>query len=441
MRADDRSISTVVDDRLRDWRPISPKRPSRGAPTEAWYSYYAGYADGFVREIVDTLDFRDGLLLDPWNGAGTTTSVATAAHKRSVGIDLNPAAVVIARARLLMTDVHGSVDSLTSEVIASAARLSEELDDDDPLLNWFDRSTSTHLRALERSIYRLLVSSDDEQRLLNPSTMGHVSSLAALFYLGLFRTIRPLLERFIGSNPTWIKRNVDAAELLEVPQAVIAQNYREAMQALKEAATRAHNTRRDPCPWEVRLGESWNTGLAADSVDAVITSPPYCTRIDYVIATLPELAALGARKDEIAALRATMIGTPVVRGANADEPLPGKKLPAFIKAVDEHDSYAARSYYLKFYRSYFAGMERSFEELARVTKPGAWLVFVAQDSWFKQLHVPVPELLAEMGERRGWRVDRRDHPVVWNRAGMHPHGRTYRSSTRATESVLVFTTT
>jgi hypothetical protein len=165
----------------------------------------------------------------------------------------------------------------------------------------------------------------------------------------------------------------------------------------------------------------------------------FAVRGDFLtrVATLPGLAALGANKDEIAKLRAAMIGTPVVRGAR-EEPLPGEKLQAFIKAVDEHDSYAAKSYYLKFYRSYFAGMERSFAELARVVKPGASLVFVAQDSWFKQLHVPVPELLAEMGERRGWEVNRHDYPVVWNRAGMHPHGRTYRSSTRAVESVLIF---
>ncbi len=38
------------------------------------------------------------------------------------------------------------------------------------------------------------------------------------------------------------------------------------------------------------FGDSRNLQLAAASIDNIITSPPYCTRIDYVVATLPESA-------------------------------------------------------------------------------------------------------------------------------------------------------
>ncbi|WP_410712175.1 DNA methyltransferase [Bradyrhizobium sp. BEA-2-5] len=43
------------------------------------------------------------VVLDPWNGSGTTTSVANGAGLTAVGIDINPAMAVVAKARLSPT--------------------------------------------------------------------------------------------------------------------------------------------------------------------------------------------------------------------------------------------------------------------------------------------------------------------------------------------------
>jgi DNA modification methylase len=447
MSQDHAKVSAALDERLnrlRSVHPPSPKRPTGSATTEAWYSYYAGYADGFVKEIVEALPPDTGRVLDPWNGAGTTTSVATAQRLHSVGVDLNPAAVLIARARLLRSDVGSSVSPLTEEVIASARRASpgRSVDlrpPDDALHGWFDPPTAARLRAIERSIYRLLVSTDDERRLVEAEALDRVSSLAALFYLGLFRTIRPLVSGFIGSNPTWIKRTVDPSQRLSIPSTAIAARYRDAMGALLHAVSEAKHTYEHANRTSVRMGSSTDIGLDDDSVDAVITSPPYCTRIDYVIATLPELSALGVRTEEVAKLRASMIGTPVVKGSHTERKPATPRVRAFLRDVALHDSHAAKTYYWKFYRSYFDGMERSFAELSRIVRPGSPMVLVVQDSYFKHLRVPIPEILTEMGERLGWAtLQAHEYPVLTNRAGMHRHARAYRTTTRATETVLIF---
>ena len=68
--------------------------------TSYGYRYYPGFSHEFVRDILDEWPESD-LILDPWNGSGATTTVAAELGRQCVGIDLNPAMVVIARAALL----------------------------------------------------------------------------------------------------------------------------------------------------------------------------------------------------------------------------------------------------------------------------------------------------------------------------------------------------
>lgn len=68
------------------------------------YRYYAGYSDAFV---VDALAWcnvpPNGRVLDPWNGAGTTTRVVQQAKTQSFGFDLNPTMVIVGKANLVYT--------------------------------------------------------------------------------------------------------------------------------------------------------------------------------------------------------------------------------------------------------------------------------------------------------------------------------------------------
>src|SRR5690625_690814 len=65
---------------------------------------------------------------------------------------------------------------------------------------------------------------------------------------------------------------------------------------------------------EVQLGiaSSHNLPLQSQSIDSVITSPPYCTRIDYPIMTRLELALLHIVDEEFEQLRRQMIGAPLM---------------------------------------------------------------------------------------------------------------------------------
>lgn len=95
------------------------------------------------------------------------------------------------------------------------------------------------------------------------------------------------------------------------------------------------------------LGSSTDlAGLEDRSVDAVVTSPPYCTRIDYAVLTGPELAVLTVGDgDKMRTLRADTIGTTSVASTiPAVSEHWGDYVGCTVKAISEHNSKASKSY-------------------------------------------------------------------------------------------------
>jgi SAM-dependent methyltransferase len=424
----------ALEEKLRTLVPSSPKRPM-GQP-QPWFDYYAGYADAFVTDVIAVLADHATTVLDPWNGAGTTTAAAAKVGVRAVGLDINPATVVIAKARLLGSGVAASLTPLAEEVIEHARKPTEPVDESDLLARWLTPRSAAHVRGVERSITQLLVSAHDEGALTRQDDVNELSSLAALFLLALFRTAREILEPFQPTNPTWIRLRVTPQERLHVPLQVVIRKFR-AQVTLLGAAVKANQHPPSFRPSEVRLADSAEMPLRRGSIGAVLTSPPYCTRIDYAIATLPELAVMGYQWDYVQALRAALIGTPIMLGeAHEERSYACGKLRNFLRRVERHDSYAARSYYYPFFQQYFDGMHASLTEINRVTRPGAPVVLVVQDSWFKDVHLDTSGILTAMAEGLGWRLTGEHRFVVRTRAVAHPHRATRRSS-RATETVTL----
>lgn len=104
---------------------VNPKVGASCDPVDAWYPYYAGYSASFVEQALEEVAGTAKLVLDPWNGTGTPTVVAANKNVSAIGFDVNPALVVVARARLLGAGVWASIDPLGHDVVAHGGRVGE----------------------------------------------------------------------------------------------------------------------------------------------------------------------------------------------------------------------------------------------------------------------------------------------------------------------------
>jgi hypothetical protein len=400
------------------------------------YRYYAGYADAFVGDVVDRLPESTGMLLDPWNGAGTTTSVAAHRCINAQGFDLNPAAVVISKARLLQSAVAPSLFPLTRELL-TAIESDAQLADDDLLLRWLTRRGAVAVRRLVATIDRALVKSDGTHDVARLAS--EMSSLAALFYLALFRVVRRALGQFAGTNPTWLRQRVVESDKVDLDLRTLRPALLRAMAELAEIVKDRGLPEHGHGRIDITVADSGALPIPDRSVQAVITSPPYCTRIDYGVAMAPELAVLGLGGKDFGALRDQLIGTPTRDGSFASSGLGwGMAATGFLRQVADHDSHASAGYYLSFFSQYFAGMWRSLSEIGRVVRPDCPIVLVVQDSHYKEIHADIPGVVCEMADNLGWQSLARCDYQVKTRANINPATRRYRQTALATEAVLAF---
>lgn len=400
-----------------------------------WYRYYAGYSAEFVHFVLQKFGPSvQGPVLDPWNGTGTTTLVSAMSGYDSIGVDVNPALSVIARARLLRSDVYGSINSMAEDILEHSYPCVLE---DEPLLRWLNEPTAAQLRGMQMSTQRLLVSSGaSADRPLHGTT--ELSGLAAFFYVALFATMRELLKGAIGTNPTWWKK-LQSEDLLSFSTSEVRQTYLSSVQRLAEGLINPTSDR-GAVNSRIVVGDSRSLPNQSNSVAAVVSSPPYCTRIDYAMATLPELSMLNVTDEDLRLLRDRMVGTPTMTREFSLPDNWGDAAMTFLDNVATHSSTASSTYYLKYFLQYFTSMSKSLDEIARVLCTGAPCVLVVQDSHYKEVRNDVATIVSEMAEGKGLCLrERYDFPVMKSKRSINTRSRKYGPSVGAIESVLVLT--
>lgn len=421
---------------------LNPKRHS-ASPTarDEWFPYYAGFSSDFASELLRSSSLPFGsTCMDPWNGSGTTTTAASLFQHRVLGYDLNPVMVTVARGRLLPRVELPSISPLLEELTKKSFEERCECDPADPLLTWFAPSAASSIRSIERSIHRLLVSADLTVRACKG--VSQFSAIASFFYVGLFRAVRDLLRRFTPSNPTWIRKPASPQARVRPSTDIISNLFR---WYIKEMVASVSG---EACDWytkdanyTISVASSDELPIPDKSVDFVLTSPPYCTRIDYAISTSPELAVLGLGfGKDLRELRSQLIGTPTIHTTPADpQEAWGPTCSTFLDQVRTHSSKAAKSYYYKTFVQYFAGIDASMQEMSRCLKTDAKCIIVVQDSYFKEIKADLPVMFTELAEKHGLHIGRRnDFPMTRTLASINTKSKRYRESHLTAESVLSF---
>lgn len=156
--------------------------------------------------------------------------------------------------------------------------------------------------------------------------------------------------------------------------------------------------------------------LPPESIDAVITSPPYPNEKDYTRTTRLESVLLGFMqgKADLRAMKQTLMRSnsrTVYRGDDDDrwvaENATVQQLASAIEAqrVALKKTSGFEKQYANVTRLYFGGMARHLAGLRAALRPGAQLAYVVGDqASFFRVHIPTGQVLAEIATSLGYTV-------------------------------------
>ena len=420
---------------------VSPKQPPSPHRRD-WYPYYAGYTEEFVHGVLKAHVGEAALVLDPWSGSGTTTAVCLNRGLTSRGLDINPALTVIARARLTPVSLRQDLAASAARIVDAAPGLDPQSHPVDLLQRWLRPASVRTLRAIQAAIH--FETSTSTSVPAGPKITASTdvfTTVLAFFYCALFHTVRDLLAPFRTSNPMWFRPPASYRHRKAPSPDTIVRFFLESVQALGGRLSLSSPLMCNPEELPFSTGTATALPFRDSTVDAVVTSPPYATRLDYVLGTLPELAVLGADDVFLDALRKQSTGSPVVRGASHSDPtdLLSERGRETLAHIDAHPSKGSRSYYYPWMSNYLTQLQLSLLEIHRTVTPSGVICIVVQDSYYKTFLVNLQQIVVETLQACGRRLRQRyDYPAPNPRTDRHCAIDTSPPPRFNTETLLVF---
>lgn len=351
------------------------------------HAFAAKFPPQLPRTFIAELSEPGEVVLDPMVGSGTALVEAALAGRKGIGVDLDPLAVKICRAKTYR--INADEATLLAEEIADRARLEVATSikgKSEAILDAFPQKTREFVRYW-----------------FFPDTITELASLAASINLLCPPILRTFFEVVLSSviitKSGGVSRARDLAHTR--PHRVTDKRIKNAVDAFEERAVKAiaavSELRSASGSAHAFQADSRALPLPSSSIDLVVTSPPYANAIDYVRAHKFSLIWLGYDIEWLGRFRRQYIGAEVKwRDANS---LPSSTALDTIRSVARLDQ--ARAGIIA---RYFHEMKATIQEMHRVLKPGRAAVIVVGSSTVRGVVVPTALSLAEIGEAIGFKL-------------------------------------
>ena len=363
-----------------------------------WFRFSAGFSADWAENVIRAqAPLGDGGVLDPFAGSGTTLLAAQAAGTWSVGVEAQPFIARLTRAKLQWVAAAREFEEAARSIVAAAtaSKLGVVYESEPDLLQkCYTPQSLSDLRRLQRS-------------LAEHSAQGATGELLWLAFVAIARPVSHVGTaqwQYVLPNKT--KANPRGA--IEAFGTQVAMMTRDML--LRQASTDGRWPKATLIESDSRTVE----GIPEQSIDLVVTSPPYANNYDYADATRLEMTLLGdvATWGDLKPLRAGLVHSCSqqmagydIAGALESEALAPirRELIAVVHELDRvRQGKGGRKAYHAMIAGYFLDMAHVWVTLRKAVREGGRVCFVVGDSAPYGVYVPVDEWLGELAVRAGF---------------------------------------
>lgn len=369
-------------------------------PFHRWYPFVEGYSREFIQSIVKEMN-RDNLVcLEPFSGSGTTALELQNCGISCFAFEVNPLMYLIARVKL--------------ENGYEIERFSY----------WYDYilKKRTKQRVKLTTEFNTLYQSDEKKKWNFNTDIGiaveklrqTIETIPEEIYRELFKVALAaiLLEvsnlyrngKCLSYKPNWKDRKISEKDVFDkFDDKVINELKYDIESSMKQS--KVNNKMR-------LFNEDSRTGIANeienDSIDLVITSPPYLNSRDYTDTYMLELKTLGFTKtnEEIKELRTKTLRSHVQIKWDDTSNLNNKLLKNILKELEEasKDIEKWNESIIDMVRLYFVDMQNIFHILYEKMKKNGRVYFNVSNSAYFNVLINTLEICASIAEQEGFTV-------------------------------------
>lgn len=338
--------------------------------THGYHRYPAKFLPNLVKKLIEEYTHENDLVADFFAGCGTTLVEAKIHGRKSVGVDINPVAELITKAKTnpvapkklenrfkLIVDSYASFNLKEYSNIAVHERIDY----------WFSKEHKAKIAFL----YDKILATNDR-------------SVKDFFLVALSHILKNC-SRWLQSST---KPQVDPKKNPTDPFVAFQVHAKQMMRKNAEFYEQLRNDKYLKTKCEIRLEDARKTSIRANSVGAIITSPPYVTSYEY--ADIHQLTGYWYEYiTDLTEFRKNFIGT--FYSLNQELECGSVLAQKIIDSLLEKDKRTAKEV-----ANYFKDMQAVAKEMHRVLKKGGHVCLVIGNTTFKNVKVRSAEVFAEI---------------------------------------------
>lgn len=371
-----------------EWSFRDVGRSLTTAYTHDYHRYPAKFIPQIVKKLIEDFAPEKGqVIFDPFGGCGTTLVEAKLLGHPSIGLDINPVAKLITQTKI--TPIKPiTLANYRNKFIALYENTEDLPTEHHPRINyWFDENSVSELDRIYSAIKKI---KNYEVRRFFLCAFSHNLKNCSRW---LMKSIKPTIDKgkivvdpkqsFLRHLDSMIKKNEQFYTKLELSGnlAVMAKMYRR------------DSTKRFP--------------IGSETIDLIVTSPPYVTSYEY--ADLHQLSLLwfgddpkNFKKwhhfsDDFINFRRTFIGT------SSKKEMSGEFLSIIAEKIVTELSEKDRPLAIDV-ANYFLDMKKTFAEMYRVVKVGGKASIIIGNTSLRGVEILNAEVAAEQVVNSGFKI-------------------------------------
>lgn len=368
----------------------------------SWYRFVLSFPPHLVQEYVQKFELNSSQqLLDPFCGTGTTVVEGKKLGIPSVGIEANPMAQFAGSVKLNWTVNPTALLRSASQIRDAAETLIEQ--NIEPLRTLPEESQKIILTNSISPVplHKTLVLLEQIKCYAETAEFNHLRLALAKAVITSISNLRFGPEVGIG------KAKLDAPVVATwYKEVALMADHLTQLQTLNDVPTQVHHA-------DARQILSV---LAPESIDAVITSPPYPNEKDYTRTTRLESVLLGfiQNKAELRSLKEGLIrsNTRNVFKADQDDVWVANhpEIQQIAREIEARRIALGKTsgferLYHRAVKLYFGGMAKHLADLRSRLRPGAQLAYVVGDQKsYLQVMIRTGELLGDIAQGLGYEL-------------------------------------